>query len=685
MSDSEERLTLKGPDLPSARSAPAKARHAKLPKSGGIPAPDFPVARVAVDIPLPHLDRPFDYLVTENMHEQVVVGCRVKVRFAGQLVGGLVLDRLATSSHDGKLTPIARVVSSEPVLTPEIARLARAVADRYSGTLSDVMRLAIPPRNAFVELSPEPTAAPRTVVELPDSGGLGSPWCSFTNGPQFLAALASGRSPRAVWSALPGPSWPAELAHAVAAVAASGRGALIVVPDRRDVDRVDTALTDVLGSDQHVVLTADLGPRERYRRWLAIRRGQVGIVLGTRAAAFAPVADLGLSIVWDDGDDLHSEPRAPYPHVREVLALRAHLANSGLLIVGFTRTAEAASLVGSGFARSVVSPRPIVKACAPAVRATADGGFGDDPLQRAARLPHLAWRVAQESLKTGPVLIQVPRGGYIPSVSCTRCHTRADCVECQGPLALAAAAAAAVCRWCATAATDWRCATCGHDRMRAQVIGARRTAEELGRAFPSIPVVTSGGESVIAGVSDRPALVIATPGGEPVAKGGYPAALLLDTWALLERSDLRATEETLRRWMTAAALVRAASDGGQVVVVADASLRPVQALVRWDPVGHAARELEDRAAAGLPPAMRVAELVGAPTALADFLVRSELPIGASVLGPTVRADGMARAVIRIRRADGPQLAAALRRTAGERSAHKEPDLVSVRIDPLRLG
>ena len=48
-------------------------------------------------------------------------------------------------------------------------------------------------------------------------------------------------------------------------------------------------------------------------------RGHARVVVGTRASAFAPVRDLGLVVAWDEGDDLHQEPRAPYPHVREVL------------------------------------------------------------------------------------------------------------------------------------------------------------------------------------------------------------------------------------------------------------------------------------------------------------------------------------------------------------------------------
>ena len=93
---------------------------------------------------------------------------------------------------------------------------------------------------------------------------------------------------------------------------------------------------------------------------------------------------------------------------------------------------------------------------------------------------------------------------------------------------------------------------------------------------------------------------MATPGAEPVAEGGYGAVLLLDSWALLTRADLRAGEEALRRWLAAAALARPAPAGGRVVVVADGALAPVQALLRWD-AGLVRRPGAGRAArAGLP-------------------------------------------------------------------------------------
>ncbi|HUW16383.1 MAG TPA: primosomal protein N' [Actinomycetes bacterium] len=645
-----------------------------------------PVARVVVDLPLPHLDRTFDYLVPDELADRAVPGCRVRVRFAGQLVGGYLLDRVASTDHAGRLSTLAKVVSPESVLAPDVARLGRAVADRYAGTLADVLRLAIPPRHAAAEGEPGvPAAAP---VAPPDPGQ----WAAYPAGAGFVAALAAGAGPRAVWTAAPGPGWTALLAHAVAATRSSGKGAVVVVPDHRDVARVDEALTDVLGPDQHVVLTADLGPKERYRRWLRVRRGQVSAVVGTRAAAFAPVTDLGLVAIWDDGDDLHAEPRAPYPHVREVLALRSHLGGAGLLVGGFARTAEGAALVAEGYARSLVPDRAALRASAPRVRTADDTSGGprgesdDAALARGARLPTLAWRTARDALREGPVLVQVPRSGYLPAVACARCRTRASCADCQGPLALSGRDRPPACRWCGRVGADWACAECGATQVRASVVGAHRTAEELGRAFPSVPVVSSGGSTgVLASVPALPALVVATPGAEPVADGGFAAALLLDAWALLERVDLRAGEETVRRWLAAAALVRPADAGGRVVVVADPAVPAVQALVRWDPVGFSERELADRQVAGLPPAVRIAVVHGASVAVHGLLELAELPATAQVLGPVPEGDGRVRAVVRVPRRDGLALAASLRTAAGVRSARKDADAVSLHIDPVELA
>ncbi len=661
-----------------AATRPARRGAARDP---GPAAAVLPVARVAVDIPLAHLDRPFDYLVPERLSDRAVPGCRVRVRFAGQLVDGYLLDRAEASGHQGRLARLERVVSPEPVLSPEIMALAREVADRWAGTLADVLRLAIPPRHARTESAAPLTEPGGPGPDRPEPG----PWARYPDGPAFLDALAGLRGPRAVWSALPGPHWPDEIARAVATVAAAGRGALAVVPGARDLSLLDEALTAQLGPCRHVTLSADLGPAERYRRWLAVRRGARRVVAGTRAAMFAPVSELGLVVLWDDGNDLHAEPRAPYPHAREVLALRAHRTGAAGLIGGFARTAESTSLVAGGWARPIVADRPVLRDHAPAVRAAGgDTELARDEAAQTARLPSLVLRTAREGLASGPVLVQVPRRGYVAALGCARCRERARCAACGGPLALASVGAAPRCGWCGTADERWRCSRCGHSGIRALVTGAGRTAEELGRAFPGVPLITSGGAAMILAVPGSPALVVATPGAEPRTVGGYAAALLLDGWMLLGRPSLRAAEETLRRWMNAAALVRTGPAGGRVVVVADSAIPAVQALIRWDPVTHSERELDERAELRFPPAVRIASVSGPRDAVEAMLADTELPPGAELLGPVDEPPDGVRMLVRVPRSAALMLAGALQRAQAGRSARKVQGAVRVQLDPAEL-
>jgi primosomal protein N' (replication factor Y) (superfamily II helicase) len=688
-----------GAEIPptNAAKAPKATKASKAARKGPRilnPAADSPVARVAVDIPLAHLDRPFDYLVPERLAAQALPGVRVRVRFAGQLTDGFILERASASEHQGRLSYLERVVSPEQVLTPEVAGLARAVADRYAGTLADVLRLAIPQRHAATEAGKargkddqEAGAhAARQGRREPPHRPEPGPWGRYPAGRSFLDALADGRPARAAWTALPGAAWPDEIARAAVTGASGGRGVVIVVPDARDLARVDEALRQ-LGSC-HVTLTADLGPAERYRHWLAALRGEVPIVAGTRAAMFAPVRDLGLVVLWDDGDDLHAEPRAPYPNARDVLALRAHRAGAAALIGGFARTAELAQLVTSGWARPLEPDRVTLRATAPMVRpAVVEAELARDEAAKTARLPSLALRTARAALATGPVLVQVPRRGYLAAIACGRCRAQARCARCNGALELASRHATPDCRWCGAKAASWSCPRCGHDQIRAIVTGAARTAEELGRAFPAVTVRTSGGDKVIPRVSDEPGLVIATPGAEPL--GRYAAALLLDGWALLGRPSLRAGEEALRRWLAAAALVKS---GGTVLVHADAALPAVQALIRWDPAGFAERELADRAELAFPPAVRMAAVTGEPEAVASLL--RGVPEGFEVLGPvpvesSARAAGQAetdavRALVRTPRDHGAALARALHAAQAARSARKESGVVRVQLDPAEV-
>ncbi len=632
------------------------------------PAEADPVARLLLEVPLAHLDRPFDYAVPASMSDDAVPGARVKVRFAGSEVAGYVLERCASSDHTGRLQPLRRVVSAEPVLSADIAELCGRVAAHWAGTRADVVRLAVPPRHAATEKRPseDPADPPRAAhVDA---------WREVTHADAFLTRVRQGASVRAVWGAAPGDDWAAMIAQAVARCLEGGRGAVVCVPDGRDVDRVSSALSEVLGEGHHAVLRADAGPAARYREFLRVSRGAVRVVVGTRAAAFAPVTDPGLFVVWDDGDEMHAEPRAPYPHTRDVLRLRAEQSDAAMLVGGFARTVEAEEWLASGWAHELAVDRRLLRE---RVRVAV---VGEHERAVGTRIPRQAYEAIKHSLGSGaPVLVQTPRQGYAPALACERCRTPARCAHCHGPMQLSAPTEPPACRWCGVAEPAWACAECGAHGLRARVRGNVRTAEELGRAFPGVRVRSSHAEHVVDLVEASAQIVVATTGAEPWAPGGYGAVVVLDTWLTTAREDMRADEEALRRWSGAVGLAQA---GARVVVVGEAAHPSLQALIRWDAGGFARREAAERAQAHLPPAARIATLTGAAGALSDALTVLDLPAHAEVLGPVPHGEEE-RVVLRVPAADGAHLVRALAELARVRSARKlEP--VRVQVDPRSL-
>ena len=283
----------------------------------------------------------------------------------------------------------------------------------------------------------------------------------------------------------------------------------------------------------------------------------------------------------------------------------------------------------------------------------------------AARIPSAAFGAAREAVRTGPVLIQVARPGYAPVLACADCRRPARCRSCGGPLHAGARGATPTCSACGRRAEAWTCATCGGTRLLLIGSGSRRTAEELGRAFPGIRVIVSDAEHPVRDVPDAPALVIATRGAEPLAPGGYRAVLLLDGERMLLADDLRIAEHCLRWWSNAAAL---AAPGAPVHLVGVAGTLG-RALATWTQPAFARAELAERAELRMPPAVRVASLEGSRPSVETALaaLRSDVPRlrTGDVLGPvpvpgTRSRDDEVRALVRCDYHDGPDVARSLR-------------------------
>ncbi|MGX5694620.1 primosomal protein N' family DNA-binding protein [Agromyces soli] len=639
------------------------------------------VARVLVDSPLPQLDQLFDYRVPDRLRERARTGMRVRVplRTGGRIADAWLVDLTEGSEYEGRLSELDDVVSEAPMLRPEVWALARAAADRAAGNASDILRLAIPGRYVRAErafLAAETDAGP--LPAHPEVLAADHPLMQGIRDGRRMALNAEPRPVRAGEGRWLG-AWAAELAAAAAATLALDRSAIVVVPDYRDQEQLEGALAALVDPRRVIRTDARQTGAVRYRGFLEATRDEARILIGNRSAVYAPAARLGLIAFWDDGDALMNEPLAPGVHPRDAALIRQEQSGAALLFASHTRSVEVARLVELGWVHEL----PPERRTRPRVVVTEQQAATEPG---SARIPSIAWRQAREALESGPVLVQVARPGNAPLLVCDRCRDRAKCAACGGALVVPREGGMPRCTLCGTGAGSWRCTVCEGTRLRAATVGASRTAEELGRAFPRTKVVLSDGERPLLRVDDQPALVIATRGAEPMAAGGYRAVLLLDGERMLLRESLRVAEDCLRWWSNAAAL---AAPGAPVFLVGVGG-ELAGALATWRQPEWAAHELEQRRALRFPPAVRVASITSSHERLAAALAAATAVEGVDVLGPVPVGDGLERAIVRFDYAHGAQLARVLEaetiRTATERRKPiagrppRRPAVLRVRFD-----
>src|SRR5699024_10680745 len=235
-------------------------------------------------------------------------------------------------------------------------------------------------------------------------------------------------------------------------------------------------------------------------------------------------------------------------HVHSVARLRATQHGARLLLASTSRAIEIQHLVANAEVTQIGVERSIRNVLAPRVVATSDSFHAErDPLAQITRIPHHPQRAADEAREgitapPGPVLVHDARAGFTPGLFCPRCGESARCPHCVGPLGytdrLAVQKHEATCRWCGIKERNFMCPQCASRQLRAGARGVHRTADELGRAFPMVPIRSSSADHLLVTIEDRPAIIISTPGAEPVAPNGYAAALLLDGDAQLQREGL---------------------------------------------------------------------------------------------------------------------------------------------------
>ncbi len=507
-------------------------------------------AQVLIDRDVAHLDRAFDYSIPPSLRGQVQLGSLVRVPFARKLTSGWVVGVSEDTSFKGKVAAIQRLVVPVPLFTSGLLSSSRYLALRFGATLSQVLSFIAPSRRASVEkeLLPVEDATVPTPPSLGEGGG-----------PR-----------RGVLTVLPHQELGVFLAAAQSQKEA-GRSTLLVVPTAEQSSRYAALLRE--NSDLRVgVYDAQSPPDRRYRTYLKSRLGQFDVVVGTRSTVWLSPPNLGGIVVWDSGDDRLREPRSPRFDALDVALARSHHEGLDLLVPAYSRSVKAEALAQTGWATGRVPSVVDTTRSIPKIEffdlfdQEAEGPSGR------MLLPSAAYRTIRAGLTTGSVLVQVAAAGYLTEV------------------------------------TDQREGPAGGDTYTRK--GAERIAEEVQRAFPEATVVAStASATVLREVAGQGTIVVATPGAEPQAQGGYGSVVIAQSQVAVYREELDAPLEALRRWMNALALARPLAPA---LVIGSLPPELAQALSAWRAEKVAEQVWQERVSLGFPPARHVVELLGPP-------------------------------------------------------------------------
>lgn len=558
------------------------------------------VASIVFSSPLPQLDRQFDYLIPENLVEEIRFGVAVKVPFgsAKSLKTGYVIEIGESTSYEGKLEQVSNIVSPNVVFTREQYELAKVVAQRQAGIVGELLSVCIPKRSARAETKHQGTQQSDLEQQTVNAR-------ESTVHREFITPGLFETEKSNHWTQL--------FIERSRDVLARGESVLVVVPDFRDLEVFEEAIHSAgLGDFAFRQSSAD-STGDRWSNYLSALNNTGIIVYGTRVTCFAPCKNLGLILVWDDVDESHHEQSSPYWNSRDVLLQRSELESVSITFCAHSPSSEVSRLIELGYLvhKDISTTKPLIR--------TTDSS---------ERLDTESFSLVSKYLADNrPVLIQIANLGFASALSCLSCKEISRCTSCQTALWLDPEKRMR-CRNCKVL-YEQLCG-CGGKSFRAISQGSHAIAEQLSRSFPKVNVQRSTGLDRITKVDAQGTLVIATPGAEPSVQGGYALIVLADAQSMVGYPKLRALEQASQRW--ANALAHLSPTG--VAVAVGISRELARSLKAGDFSEIVRLDMLERAELNLPPASRIVSITAKNRTDAEVVANKLASIPALTSLPT---------------------------------------------------
>tara|TARA_B100000678_G_scaffold290923_1_gene305414 strand:+ start:3535 stop:5703 length:2169 start_codon:yes stop_codon:yes gene_type:complete len=609
----------------------------------------------------------FDYLAPQPLP---AIGARVLVPFRRQERVGIVVALESALPHD-KLKTIIKILDNEPVLMPAILTLCQWISRYYHAPLSEVIHRALPKKirlgesleqllqpyytlaqplaQAQANLKPQATKqhallnllATHASLSHKEVRGYGfskaqldqlaaqgaitrylkPPECPISNA-QVPAHVLNDEQNSAVHHILPylhrfqcfllegitGSGKTEVYFTVIKHLLAQQKQVLILVPEigltpqlcRRFEQQFSTPL---------VVIHSRLNDHERLSAWQHAKTGNARLVIGTRAAIFTPMPDLGLIIIDEEHDSSFKQLDGVRYSARDSALMRAKALDIPVILGSATPSLES-------------------------LHNALSGRFGHIKLtkkaQTGAKVRYIVSDIRQQKLQEGlaastiatikkhlqaknQVLVFINRRGFAPILMCHQCGWLAHCLHCDSHLTLHTTTAKLLCHHCNMHQTrPTQCQQCTSHELIAVGLGTQRITQHLQTLFPNTSIARIDRDEVqskeglaahLEAINQQTTQLII--GTQMLAKGhDFPhltLVVVLDTDTAFYSQDFRALEQ-LGQILTQVAGRAGRAKAGEVIIQTHLPEQPLlQTLLKAGYHAFAQALLAARQQARLPP------------------------------------------------------------------------------------
>jgi primosomal protein N' (replication factor Y) len=412
---------------------------------------------------------------------------------------------------------------------------------------------------------------------------------------------------------------------AMRSVLESGGSAILLVPEIGLTPAVAADLHQIFG-DAVAILHSALSDDERAEQWHRIKRGEAKMVVGTRSAVFAPVADLKLMIVDEEQDSSYKQEQTPRYHARDVAVMRAKMSNAVAVLGSATPSLESYFNANKNRYTLLELPDRVEKRPLPEVEIVYMRLEFQETGQEQVISRKLADELRQRLARKEQAMVLLNRRGYSPLLLCRACGSRMECRNCAVSMTHHKRSHRMVCHYCGFIAPVPKvCGECGSEYVYFLGTGSEKLEDLLHGMFPTARIGRLDRDTV-RGRDDFERTLNALNEGEldllvgtqMIAKGhdihGVTLVGVVGADAALGLPDFRAAERTFQLLTQVAGRAGRGQTPGKVILQTFFQEHyAVQYAAQHDFAGFYDKELRFRSWMHYPPY----------SALANVLVRSD--------------------------------------------------------------